>query len=90
MCLQNTLARDFEEGVCFVRSFSEGRFKNTSELLHLRALKISILYENQTFQCMGKIFCVEFQMFPLKFQTKYLTHTLKDAIFVQRCDFKSS
>ena len=26
---------------------------------------------------MGKIFCVEFQKFPLKFHTKYLTHTLK-------------
>ena len=27
---------------------------------------------------MGKIFCVEFQRVPLKFHTKYLTHTLKD------------
>ena len=25
---------------------------------------------------MGKIFCVEFQRYPLKFHTKYLTHTL--------------
>ena len=25
--------------------------------------------------CMGKIFCVEFQRYPLKFHTKYLTHT---------------
>ena len=25
------------------------------------------------FQCMGKIFCVEFQRLPLKFHTKYLT-----------------
>ena len=30
------------------------------------------------FQCMGEIFCVEFQREPLKFRTKYLTHTLKD------------
>ena len=36
------------------------------------------------FQCMGKIFCVEFQRAPLKFHTKFLTHTLKDAIFIQR------
>ena len=32
---------------------------------------------------MGKIFCVEFQRYPLKFHTKYLAHTLKDAIFIQ-------
>ena len=29
---------------------------------------------------MGKIFCVEFQRVPMKFHTKYLTHTLKDMI----------
>ena len=48
-----------------------GRFKNTYELLNLRALKISILHKNYIFQCMGKIFCVEFQRYPLKFHTKY-------------------
>ena len=32
---------------------------------------------------MGKIFCVEFQRVPLKFHTKYLTHTLKDVDFIQ-------
>ena len=37
-----------------------GRIKNTYELLNLRALKISTLYKNRIFQCMGKIFCVEF------------------------------
>ena len=37
---------------------------------------------------MGKIFCVEFQRVPLKFHTKYLTHTLKDTIFIQRWNFK--
>ena len=67
-----------------------GRFKNTYELLSLRALKISMLYKNRTFQCMGKIFCVEFQRVPLKFHTKYLTHTLKDVDFIQRWKFKSS
>ena len=55
-----------------------GRFKNTYELLNLRALKISKLHKNHIFQCMGKIFCVEFHRVPLKFHTKYLTHTLKD------------
>ena len=67
-----------------------GRFKNAYELLNLRALKISMLYKNRTFQCMGKIFCVEFQRVPLKFHTKYLTHTLKDVDFIQRWKFKSS
>ena len=60
-----------------VSPVDRGRFKNTYELLILRALKISILYENEIFQCMGNIFCVEFQRFHLKFHTKYLTHTLK-------------
>ena len=69
---------------------SRGCFKKkTYELLNLKALKNSILYKNQIFQCMGKIFCVVFQRFPLKFPTKYLTHTLKDAIIVQHCNFKS-
>ena len=61
-----------------------GRFKNTYVLLNLRALKISTLYKNHTFQCMGKIFCVKFQRFPLKFHTKYHTHTLKDVDFIHR------
>ena len=47
----------------------------------LRALKFSALYKNHIFQCMGKIFCVEFQRYPLKFYTKYLTHTLKMCSF---------
>ena len=41
-----------------------------------------MLYENNVFQCMGKIFCVEFQRYPLKFHTKYLAHTLKDVDFI--------
>ena len=63
-----------------------GRFKNMYEL----ALKISMLYKNHVFQCMGKIFCVEFQRVPLKFHTKYLTHTLKDVDFIHMWKFKSS
>ena len=66
-----------------------GRFKNTYELLNLRALKI-LMYKNHLFQCMGKIFCEEFQRYPLKFHTKYLTHTLKEMIFVRQQNFKSS
>ena len=67
-----------------------GRFKNTYELLNLRALKISKLHKNHIFQCMGKIFCVEFQRVPLKFHTKYLTHTSKDVDFIHIWKFKSS
>ena len=61
-----------------------GGFKNTYELLSLRALKISILYKNHIFQCVGKIFCVEFQRVPLKFHTKCLTHTLEGVGFIHR------
>ena len=67
-----------------------GRFKNTYELLTLRALKFSYANKIHIFQCMGKIFCVEFQRYPLKFHTKYLTHTLKDMILMQFWNFKSS
>ena len=74
----------------FILLDSGGRFKNAYELLTLRALKISMFHKRFTFQCMGKIFCVEFQRYPLKFHTKYLTHTLKDTIFIQHWNFKSS
>ena len=76
--------------VTVVTTLSGGHFKNTFELLNLRALKVSHMYENCIFQCMGKIFCVEFQRYPLKFHTKYLTHTLKDVDFIHWWKFKSS
>ena len=69
---------------------SGDRFKNTYELLNLRAIKISMLYKNHIFQCMGKMFCVEFQRVPLKFHTKYLAHTLKNVDFIHRWKFTSS
>ena len=40
------------------------RFTNAYKLLNLRALKISPLYKIHIFQCMGKIFCVEFHRVP--------------------------
>ena len=49
-----------------------GCFKNRYELFNLRLLKLSMLYKNHIFQCMGKIFCVEFQRVPLKFHTNIL------------------
>ena len=58
-------------------------FKNAYKLLNLRALKFWSVNKMHIFQCMGKILCVEFQRVPLKFHTKYPTHTLKDAIFIQ-------
>ena len=76
--------------VVYTGSLPGGRFKNTYELLNLRALKISKLHKNHIFQCMGKIFCVEFQRVPLKFHTKYLTHTLKDVDFIHIWKFNSS
>ena len=74
---------------------TSGHFKKTSELLNLRALKFSPVNKIHIFQCTGKIFCVEFQRYPLKFHKKYLTHTLKDTIFIKHWNlgafkFKSS
>ena len=56
-----------------------GRFKNAYQLINLGAHKFSFLNQLHIFQCMGKIFSVEFQRVPLKFHTKDFTHTLKDA-----------
>ena len=41
----------------------------------LRALKFSPVNKICIFQCIGEIFCVKFQRYPLKFHTKYHTHT---------------
>ena len=68
--------------------FLGGHFKNTYELINLRALKFSPVDKINIFQCMGKISCVEFQRYPLKFHTKYLSHTLNVTIFIQSWNFK--
>ena len=47
-----------------------GGVKNIYELIIIKALKYSSQGKIHIFQCMGKIFCVEFQRFPLKFHTK--------------------
>ena len=75
---------------CLVIVGSGGRFKNTYELLNLRARTSSTVNKIYIFQCLGKIFCVEFQRYPLKFHTKYYTHTLEQMIFIQHWNFKSS
>ena len=46
---------------------SWGRFKNTYELLNLRAPKFSPVNKIDIFQCMGMILCMEFHRYPLKF-----------------------
>ena len=86
--LKFEIKRSLKELLCLM--CTGGRFKNTYELLNQRALKFSYVNKIHIFQCMGKIFCVEFQRYPLKFHTKYLTHTLKDMIFMQFWNFKSS
>ena len=48
-----------------------------------------MLYKNHGFQSMDKTFCVEFQRVPLKFHTKYQTHTLKDVDLILRWKIKS-
>ena len=58
-------------------------------LAHLRALKIPTLHKNCVFQCMGKIFCLEFQRQPLKFRAKYFTHTLQNVYFNAGENFKA-
>ena len=63
--------------------------KNAYKFVYLGTNKFSTLHKNHIFQSMGKIFCVEFR-YPLKFHTKYLTHTLKDVLFVEKWRFKSS
>ena len=65
-----------------------GAFQNTLELLNLKALEISTVYKNCIIQCMGKIFCVEFQRYPLKFHTKYFTNRLEDIDFIHMWKFK--
>ena len=66
-------------------------FNKTYELLNLIALEFLPVIKINIFQCMGKIFCVEFQRNHLKFHIKHLTHTLKDmTFFMPHSNFKSS
>ena len=95
-CFEINAAR-VERKICNIpwvhRGFSRTRgrpFKNTYELLNLRAHKFSPVNRMHIFQCMGKIFRMEFQMVPLKFHTKYLIHTLKDKLFMKHWNVKSS
>ena len=59
-----------------------GDLSKTLMSSNLRAPKFSPVNKIYNFQCMGNIFCVEFEREPLKFHTNYITHTLKDIIFI--------
>ena len=60
-------------------------FKNMHELLNLRRpLEISTSYKNPVFQCMCELFCVEFQMGPLKFLAILPIHWKMCILFI--CD----
>ena len=63
-------------------SRDRGHFKNVYEIVNTRVPKISHTNKLHVFQCMGGIFCVEFLRVPLKFRTKYIIHTIKEAIFI--------
>ena len=54
---------------------------------HMNGLEYSSLNKMYIFQCIGKRFCVEFQKMPLKFHTKYFTHTLKAILFCTTLKF---
>ena len=56
----------------------------------LNLLRFQHYIKFQVFRYMGKIFGMEFQRYPLKFPTKYLTNTLKDVHFIQMQNFIGS
>ena len=58
-----------KKGLVWLDKKPGGCFKNKYELINLRALKISMLCKNHIVKCMGKIFCVEFNLW---FHTEYL------------------
>ena len=58
-------------------------------MVNLKTLEFSPVNQIHIFQCMDKIFCVEFQRAPLKFHTQYFAHTLQDTIFILK-NFKNS
>ena len=84
------MARNVKDCALLLEVGASWNQQNAKKLLNLSALQISILDKIHIFQCMGNLFCVEFQRVPLKFHTKYLTHTLKDADFIHRWKFKGS
>ena len=56
--------------ISYIRICVLGGFQKANELLNIRALNFSQLNKMHIFQCLGKIFCVEFQRVPLKIPHK--------------------
>ena len=58
-------------------------------IVMLWSLTFSFLNNLHIIPRIGKTHCVEFHMMPLKFQTKYLAHTLNHTMFIQFWKFMS-
>ena len=71
---------------CYPGAFQK---HSRASVANLGVLKFSLVNKLHIFYSINKIFCVEFQRVYLKFHTKYLTHTLKDTIFIQCWKLKS-
>ena len=84
------IASNSSDSVMYWVLRARGCFKNTYEFLNLSALKFSHVNKIHIFQFMGQIFWVEFQRVPLKFNMKYLLHTLRDKIFMKHWNVNSS
>ena len=61
----------------YISQWLWGSFQDTLMRFYISEL----MNINTRIKCMCKIFYVEFQRFPLKFHTKYLTHTRKGMIY---------
>ena len=68
----------------------EHHFRGAYIFLNLYTFQYSPYNKIHIFECMGKILCVEFQREPLKFLSKYLTHTFKYKVSVRHWHFNSS
>ena len=88
-CITNALATQMDITILGSGSFPRGRFKNKFELLNLRSLKFSTANKINIFQCMGKIFCVEFQRVPIhwKIQFLYDVEIFRALGFMSSCAF---
>ena len=71
-------------------SCSGGRLNDAYRLLNLGAIKSLLLNKLHNFQCIVKIFCVEFQRVPLKLHWISYPYIVKDTILIQCLKCKRS
>ena len=64
-----------------LHGFYQIKYWKDYELINLRALRFSPVNEMHIFQCMGKIFCEEFQRSPFE-----IPHKISYP-YIERCDF---